>query len=406
MTEEWIELEKLGWYSDLEPETTKSKIYISSAGNVKKSSYISWNKHNNSYNKNKELFYSKNTNRGKQRFDSDDKIKKHGLYENVLINNKNISVHRLVALAFIPNPDNKPQVNHINGIRNDNRVENLEWCTNKENQIHASENGLKNTKTWKDLFSKSDIDKIIIQYKNGYPMKLIGADYNISHETVRQIIKETDNTLINKKNKTVIKLLTSISSGIRKTYSNKFIFNNKTYSNIDDVILAKKKIIELTNIEYYILEFNKMLSLLDWKETFISEMKIKTASTMDTYDTKLNRSKNINSVLELHIQGKPNKIIVEELNIKTYEVKAITSLKGTFKSSLLNSLLNLIKEKDNGIKVRKDTNKFIFSFGRDYRTKSRLTIDEAREDKKFFLEKELENKPYLMNIAKETGCLE
>lgn len=69
-------------------------------------------------------------------------------YRRVYLSNKNqhkgFAVHRLVADAFIPNPDNKPFVNHKDGNRRNNHYQNLEWCTGKENQEH-SRNVLGNT---------------------------------------------------------------------------------------------------------------------------------------------------------------------------------------------------------------------------------------------------------------------
>ena len=58
-------------------------------------------------------------------------------------NKRAVKVHRLVLLAFLRNPENKPQVNHIDGNKKNNHIDNLEWVTNSENQMHACESGLK-----------------------------------------------------------------------------------------------------------------------------------------------------------------------------------------------------------------------------------------------------------------------
>lgn len=69
----------------------------------------------------------------------------HGYYQVTLSKNKiqkQLFIHRLVANAFIPNPENKPEVNHKNGLKTDNQVTNLEWVTRNQNIQHAYKTGL------------------------------------------------------------------------------------------------------------------------------------------------------------------------------------------------------------------------------------------------------------------------
>lgn len=99
-------------------------------------------------------------------------------------------VHRLVAKAFIPNPENKQSVNHIDNNRQNNRVENLEWVTPKENVYHSFINGKRKfvkdvpRKTILTDFQVSQIDKL----RELYTVNQLSKLFNIEYQTLKNII--------------------------------------------------------------------------------------------------------------------------------------------------------------------------------------------------------------------------
>lgn len=114
----------------------------------------------------------------------------------IVMNGKSTSmaVHRLVALTYLPNPENKPQVNHKNGIKSDNHVDNLEWNTCAENVKHAWLNGLsKSTSGENHPTSKLNDNKVyairIMYSLNKATLKELSEIFKVNKSTIHAIVQ-------------------------------------------------------------------------------------------------------------------------------------------------------------------------------------------------------------------------
>ena len=105
---------------------------------------------------------------------------------------KSLKVHRLVAISFIPNPMNKPYINHIDGNPINNCVENLEWCTQHENVVHAYKIGLRKishiTKEELQRYVENTMSRLSVSQIDYKTCKMC-ADANVKTE---EVTKETD----------------------------------------------------------------------------------------------------------------------------------------------------------------------------------------------------------------------
>lgn len=108
--------------------------------------------------------------------------------------NKGFKIHRLVAEAFIPNPKNKPHVNHKDGNKLNNNITNLEWCDRFENMRHAYKNGLLRLKcgiySHKAKLTEEQVKLIRSQWASGEKsQKEIGRIYGVGQGCISKIVR-------------------------------------------------------------------------------------------------------------------------------------------------------------------------------------------------------------------------
>lgn len=119
------------------------------------------------------------------------------LFKGTVSSKKQFMVHRLVADAFIPNPENKPQINHKDGNKLNNSVENLEWVTNYENCIHAHANALvatpnphKGEEAYQHKLTWKDVECIRERYAEGTTSTYeLAKEFNVTPSCIGLIVR-------------------------------------------------------------------------------------------------------------------------------------------------------------------------------------------------------------------------
>lgn len=152
---------------------------------------------------------------------------------------KTFQAHRLVGITFIDNPLNKPEINHINGVKTDNRLENLEWVTHSENILHAIKNNLlvhKNSENHcRSTMSNFEVEDICLKFQNGLKPNDLYKNDKFKQNIIYRIFRREN-----------------------------WIEISKNYTWNIPVIQVKSKGMDIETVRYYCEEFQKGKKPLDF----------------------------------------------------------------------------------------------------------------------------------------------